>query len=646
MEAPARIKLTIDGREVEATEGSTILDVAQANGIRIPTLCHHPGLSSHGGCRLCVVEIDGAPRLAASCVTPIRKGMAVVTVNDRIIEARRTILEYLFSERSHFCMFCASSGDCELQALAYEYQLDHVDAPSLEGLFPTDASHPDLVIDHNRCILCGRCVRACHEVAGAGVLDFHNRGGRTMIGADLTGPLGQSTCLSCGVCEQVCPTGAIHNRHQTHYAVHGKDKDWQTIESFCPSCGLHCRTVNYVRNNHLLRVEGLLNDSGVDRGQLCRLGRFEPLMSPAVRLDKPLLKNESGQWVELEWPEALSAAGKSLAGLRRKEGQGAVAGYVSSALPEDELAGFKELVLDKLKAGRLDCLDGDIGRKIALALKQAGSRFKEAPLSAVAESDLIVLVGADLESTHPMVCGQVRRALMESKAKLAVIGPVNNFGTWAAVHLPVEGTDMGRALKAITADSASMKDFWSAWEGKGLTQLTETFYASRRPILIAGLELTLSGGVDGLSEAIRLAEARRQAKASYSPLIILKPSGNSEAAWRIGLAGETAAPESKIRGALVCLDGEVEIGDTIPREAEFVAVLTPYFSQQVADRAHLLLPRPTALESRGTYTGLDGSTRMEKQPVLKAPRQVRPLLETLNALADALQGESAGRGKN
>ena len=645
MEAPALIRLTIDGREVEAAEGSTILDAAQASGIRIPTLCHHPGLSAYGGCRLCLVEVDGAPRLAASCVTPIRRGMEVVTVNERIIQARRTILEFLFSERSHYCMFCASSGDCELQALAYEYQLDHLDAPSLEGRFPTDASHPDLVIDHNRCVLCGRCVRACHELAGAGVLDFHNRGGKTIIGADLTGPLGESTCVSCGVCEQVCPTGAIHNRHQTHFAVHGKDKDWQTVESFCPGCELHCETINYVRNNHLLRVEGRVRASGLDRGQLCRIGRFEPLMSPATRLDKPLLKDESGQWVETGWPEALALAAENLAGLRDKDGPGAVAGYVSSALADDELAGFKELVVDTLKAGRLDCLDGDTGLRIAEALKQAGPKFKEAPLSDVAEADLIVLLGGDLEATHPMVCGQIRRALMESKARLAIIGPQNDFGPWTSVHLPVEGEDLGQALQALGPGWAGLKDYRSTWEDRGLARLREIFGASRRPVLIAGPALTDLGGPEALAEAIKLAGSRKQAKDAHSPLIILRPGANSEAAWRLGLGGENRGPGGKIKGALVCLDGEVELGVNLPEVAGFVAVLTPYFSREVAVRANLLLPRPTALESRGVYTGPDGSAKMDKPAVLKPPRGVDPLLKTFEALADSLQGRASGKGR-
>ena len=205
-----------------------------------------------------MVEVDGSPRLAASCVTPVRNGMEVVTDNDRIKTARRTVLEFLFAERNHFCMFCASSGDCELQSLAYELQMDHLTVPPSYQEFPVDATDDFLVIDHSRCILCGRCVRACREIAGSYVLNYRNRGSKCLIVKDLGDETEESACLTCGVCLQVCPTGAIFDRHRTHYAVKGKAKDWEGVESLCPQCGLLCPTVCYVKDNNLLKIEGVM----------------------------------------------------------------------------------------------------------------------------------------------------------------------------------------------------------------------------------------------------------------------------------------------------------------------------------------------------------------------------------------------------
>ncbi|KAF0121741.1 MAG: anaerobic dehydrogenase, partial [bacterium] len=177
---------------------------------------------------------------------PVREGMGVVTSNDRIIEARRTILEFMFAERNHYCMSCAQSGDCELQSLAYEMQMDHLTVPSSHQAFPVDITSEYMAIDHNRCVLCGRCIRGCQEIAGAYVLNFQNRGTHSLIGLDLNEEIGESTCYSCGVCMQVCPTGAIYNRYRTHYAVKGYPKDWETIDSFCPQCGLLCPTLHFV----------------------------------------------------------------------------------------------------------------------------------------------------------------------------------------------------------------------------------------------------------------------------------------------------------------------------------------------------------------------------------------------------------------
>ena len=175
MEPKSKISLIIDGIEVTANDGMTILEAAKQAGIHIPTLCHHPVLSNWGGCRMCVVAVEGVPRLVASCVMPVRGGMVVVTNNERITRSRRTVLEFIFAERNHNCMFCEKSGDCELQQLAYDLQMDHMLVPQAFNSFPVDVTNEYMGIDHNRCILCGRCVRACAELAGNHVLLYERR---------------------------------------------------------------------------------------------------------------------------------------------------------------------------------------------------------------------------------------------------------------------------------------------------------------------------------------------------------------------------------------------------------------------------------------------------------------------------------------
>jgi bidirectional [NiFe] hydrogenase diaphorase subunit len=204
--------LTIDGQEVSARRGQTILDVARENGIDIPTLCHLDGLSDVGACRLCLVEIKGNNKLLPACITTVFEGMDVTTDSERLRKHRRTILELLFTERNHVCSVCVSNGHCELQTLAQQQGLTHVRLPYRNPLLPVDASHERFTLDHNRCILCTRCVRACTEIEGAHVWDVMGRGIQSMVITDLHEEWGKSTCTRCGKCVQVCPTGALFEK--------------------------------------------------------------------------------------------------------------------------------------------------------------------------------------------------------------------------------------------------------------------------------------------------------------------------------------------------------------------------------------------------------------------------------------------------
>lgn len=206
-----RVKtLKIDGRDVSGTEDQTILDVARENNIEIPTVCNLDGLSNIGACRLCLVEIRGLSKLLPACVTRVAEGMDVITRSPRLERYRRMIIELLLSERNHTCAVCVSNGHCELQSAAQTLGVNHVHVPYVFPRMEVDATHRQYAIDHNRCILCGRCVRVCDEIEGAHTWDLMGRGVDTRIITDLNQPWGESsTCTSCGKCVQVCPTGAI-----------------------------------------------------------------------------------------------------------------------------------------------------------------------------------------------------------------------------------------------------------------------------------------------------------------------------------------------------------------------------------------------------------------------------------------------------
>ena len=207
------LTLVIEGQDVAGPAGRTILQVARENGVAIPTLCHLEGLSDVGACRLCMVEVEGQRKLLPACVTTIEEGMQVTVNSDRLTAYRRRIVELLFTERNHVCSVCVADRNCELQDLSVEFGVTHFDLPQLHPKATVDATHERFGIDHNRCILCTRCVRVCDEVEGAHTWDVMGRGTEARIITDMGTPWGQSaTCTSCGKCVQVCPTGALFEK--------------------------------------------------------------------------------------------------------------------------------------------------------------------------------------------------------------------------------------------------------------------------------------------------------------------------------------------------------------------------------------------------------------------------------------------------
>lgn len=660
-----KIKITIDGREVMVKEWMTILEAAREQNIHIPTLCHHPALSSWGGCRLCVVQVDGSPKLAASCVTPVRDGMDIVTNNETILESRRTVLEFIFSERNHNCMFCPKSGECELQKLAYELQMDHLTVSPSFDEFPTDITSEYMGIDHNRCVLCGRCVRACHEISGARVLNFINRGPESLIGLDLNTAREDSVCFGCGACIQVCPTGAIFNRYRSHYAVKGHRTDWGTVESVCPQCGLLCPAVFYTQDNNLIKVEGFIDtvaDTRPDRGQLCRKLRFDALKNSGSRIIYPLIKNTKGDWVEKGWDDALDVTARKLRAVRDKEGETTVLGFISPNASNEELVLFRDFMQGSFGNGSTDTLDGEHYRTIKGAWRENNTPLKESDWELIPEADFILLAGADPKQTQPAILPIILKSIYENKTYVVEIGENSSLKPYAEHHIPVlkaehysavfdylnqltpAGVDAGKGKSRESKQEKIPKGLKSLDKRGAITRelrdVAEAFNNSVNPLIIVGDKITSLHSPDALQGAVKLAMSKGLLAEDAARIIILKPGGNSAAAWELGMASEKEpAFGKKLKASVIVFSEERELkGFRWDRfkGAEFLAVITPFISKEMQENVDVVIPKPIWLEEDGTFTSLDGSVERFKNKILTPPEGVMDTWLTLTKLTERM----------
>jgi len=411
----SEITLTINDKQVKGKQGDTVLEICQANGIDVPTLCHLDGLSDVGACRMCVVEIERERRPVPSCTYPARDGLVVKTNTEQLEKYRRQILELIFTERNHFCMFCEQSGDCELQKLAYRYHMDNVRYLYTFPSLPVDSLSDYLVIDHNRCVLCGRCIRACSEIAANHTLDFGGRGWRTLVSADLEQSLGESSCTSCGACMQACPTGAIFSKASLYK---GKTDECEQITTVCPLCGVGCELNVLVKDNNLVRIEApRLTEP---KGSLCRRGRFELLRQSPPRVISPLVRSKQGELEECSLDKATQVIADRL-----RETRDSFAGVISTRIPNETLSLFHKFIGEVVGSDWMDTRDGGSYRTITGGIKQFPNKVKgldiECPIEEILKADCILIAGANPEETHPIVGTLVRQAVNQRRAKLVVL---------------------------------------------------------------------------------------------------------------------------------------------------------------------------------------------------------------------------------
>jgi len=342
--------LTLNGRSIEFEPGQTILDVARANGVNIPTLCHLKGCRPTGACRICLVEVTGARALVASCSTPAENGMTIQTNSERVLKTRKLTVELLMASGKHNCITCEKSGDCTLQDLAYTHGVDEIRFPVTPQPHATEDVNPFIIRDFTRCILCGRCVQACQDVQVNRAISFGYRGPKAKIIAGPDVRYDQSDCVFCGQCVQECPVGALVEKKGKFL---GRAKDIEKVRTTCPYCGVGCQLNLHVKDKKIVKVTAV-EDGAPNKGRLCVKGRFGyDFIYSEERLKTPLIK-ENGEFRAASWDEALDLVANKFKEIIAKHGPDSVAGVSCARSINEDSYQMQKLFRAVFKTNNID----------------------------------------------------------------------------------------------------------------------------------------------------------------------------------------------------------------------------------------------------------------------------------------------------
>jgi len=436
-------KIIINGDEFSFTPGETIFQVAERNGIDIPTLCYIKGLNPTGACRMCVVEVKGARNLLPSCATPATNNMVVETESERVIKSRKLNIELLLASGHHNCITCEKNGDCRLQDLAYRYKVETVRFPETKTRYETE-TNALIIRDFSRCILCGRCVQVCNEVQVNRAISYGYRGSASKIVAVGDLPLNESDCVFCGECVQACPVGALI---ESSSRFQGRPWEVEKVQTTCPYCGVGCQMNLHIKDNKVIKITGAENVAP-NFGSLCVKGRFGyDFINKPERLTDPLIK-EGGSLKNASWDEALSLAAKRLDDIKSKYGPGSIGIFSSAKVTNEENYIAQKFARAVVGTNNIDhCARLCHASTVAGLAAAFGSGAMTNSIADIEKSELILVTGSNTTEAHPIISSYIKRAVESGSAKLIVVDPrripLTKFATlWLRQTL---GTDVAWA---------------------------------------------------------------------------------------------------------------------------------------------------------------------------------------------------------
>jgi len=645
------INLTIDGKEIAVEPGTTILQAARELGIDIPTFCYDPELAPNGACRICVVEVENARALVASCVAPVGPGMVVQTESERVISARKEILSLLVGNHPLVCITCEKTGACKLQDYCYRYGVADSEYAGEVKELSLDDSNLFFIRDMNKCILCGICVGKCQEIVGAGAIDFTKRGFVANIGPAFEDSIEQSTCVFCGLCIDSCPVGALVPK----YSI-GQGRSWQVEEvtSVCPYCGVGCNIKLKVKDNEVIGVDPV-KESPVNRGHLCARGKFGwDYLKSGDRLTTPLIKS-NGVFVKVSWEEALGYITDNLEEVKSRYGAGALMGLCSPKASNEEAYLLQKLI----RAFGSENIDS-FSRHCHAPAVAFGSPAMTNSIEELVDSEAILVIGANLSESHPVLSYRVREAVARGGASLVVAsGEPTGLADIASQYLPlkagsalalvnalagiiieegladedfIEKRTEGFALlrEALTAETVQKAVKLSGIGEDELRAAAHIYAGAEKAAIISSAAVNEAGG--GLRLVLALANLAlltgnlgREATGLYLPFGENNMQGIFDMGVFSGVEATDLLKKGKDGGAairaiydlgenpLACVEEQAEIAEYLAG-LEFL-VVQDTFMTETASLADVVLPAAAFAEQTGTYTNIERRVQLNRAAV-------------------------------
>ncbi|WP_298037832.1 NADH-quinone oxidoreductase subunit NuoG [uncultured Desulfuromonas sp.] len=663
------VTLTIDGKQVQVKKTATIYEAAKEAGVDIPVLCYAKKLLPYGACRVCLVEVEQMKgRLIPSCTTPVTEGMVVTTINDEIRKVRKTVMEFLLVNHVLDCPVCDKGGECDLQDLAFEYEVTKNRFEGEKFDLPVDEINPLIERNMNRCVLCGKCVRVCDEVVGYGSYSFINRGFETKIATAFDRGL---SCEFCGQCVSMCPVGAILPR-----PFKFKARPWQLkeVDSVCGYCGNGCTVTLGVLKEKVETIR--FNDkTGVNDGNLCVRGRFGySYVNSEERLTKPLVRKD-GVLVEVEWDEALDAVAEGLEKAKGDKGVGILSG---ARLTNEELFVLKKLA-GTLDTSNLDHSGGECYRGVTEGLKATlGLTASTATFPQVEECDTILAIRSDFYETHPVLGMVVNQALQRHGAKLLVVADkkgklskmhgaetllakpgceVNLLNAMARTLLD-EGLAVTDGVEGLDALQASLADYapekvaeQTGADPEAIKAAARRLAGSKKSAILLAYGLPYTAQSKELAvAAANLAILTGNVGREGSGLYLCGEKANSQGAIDLGILpegsglGSQAMLEAAGKGDLSALwvvgeDMVVSYPDRAKVEAALerapFVVVQDLFLSATAQKADVVLPAASFAEKDGSFTNAERRVQRVR-PGVPSPGEAKTDLEIFSLLAAKL----------